>query len=109
MNVRLKLVPVQIQITEKAKATLIRQAGERGVSMTRWANQLFDAGFAAACAREKSMPSTDADLDAIVGAVLLLREREKWDTPTLAQALGVPEATIDRILDGWQIYRLEQA
>lgn len=109
MTLRMKLVPIQIQVTEKAKATLIRQAEARDLSMTRWANQLFDAGFAAACAREKSLPGTDADLDAIVGAAMLLREREKWDVPALAQALGVSEQTIDRIIDGWQIYRLQQA
>lgn len=109
MTFRSKMVGVQISITEKAKQTLDRQARERGVSSTLWASQLFDAGFAAVCAREKSLPGTDADLDAIVGAVLLLREREKWDPEMLAKSLGVSEETIIRIIDGWQIYRLEQA
>lgn len=109
MTFRSKMVGIQISVPERAKATLDRQAAQRGISTSLWASQLFDAGFAAACAREKSMPSTDADLDAIVGAALLLREREKWDVETLARSPGVPEATIDRILDAWQVYRLEQA
>lgn len=109
MTFRPKMVGVQISVTAKAKETLDRQASARGISTVLWASQLFDAGFAAACAREKSMPGTDADLDAIVGAVLLLREREKWDTASLAQALGISEPTVVRILDAWKTYRAGQA
>ncbi|MDB5552111.1 MAG: helix-turn-helix protein [Rhizobium sp.] len=109
MTFRSKMVGIQISVPERAKQTLDRQAASRGLSTSLWAGQLFDAGFAAVCAREKSMPATDADLDAIVGAALLLRERENWDVPALAQALGVPEAVVDRILDAWQIHRLERA
>lgn len=101
----LKMTPIQITVSERAKETLARQAQARGLSMTKWANHLFDAAFLSACAREKSMPGTDADLDAIVGATLLLRAREKWDTATIARSLGVSEPTIVRILDAWREYR----
>ncbi|OLP56651.1 hypothetical protein BJF92_11205 [Rhizobium rhizosphaerae] len=99
------LVAMTIYVPEQALPTLDRQGRARGLSRTQWAGQLFDAGFAAACAREKSMPVLDSDLDAILGATLLLRAREGWDVPALAKALGVPEATIERILDGWSDYR----
>lgn len=104
----LKMTPIQITVSERAKATLTRQAQERGLSLSKWSNQLFDAAFAAACAREKSMPATDADLDAVVGAALLLRAREQWDTATLAQSLGVSEPTVVRILEVWKDYRAGQ-
>ncbi len=105
MTFRSKMVGIQFSVPEKAKATLDRQARERGIATSLWASQLFDMGFAAVCGREKSMPVADGDLDAIVGAVLLLREREKWDTASLAKSLGVSEPTVVRILDAWKLYR----
>lgn len=100
-----KMVGVTINVTAKAKDTLDRQAGQRGCASSLWASQVFDIGFAAICAREKSMPITDADLDAICGATLLLWARGDWDTARIAQGLGVPEATVSRVLDGWREYR----
>ncbi|UDF29342.1 UNVERIFIED_ORG: helix-turn-helix domain-containing protein [Roseateles sp. XES5] len=105
MTVRSKMVGISISVTEKAKQNLDRQARERGIGLSLWAGQLFDAAFASVCAREKSMPISDGDLDAIVGATLLLRARERWDTATIAQALGVSEPTVVRILDCWREYR----
>jgi hypothetical protein len=104
-----KMVGITLSVPEKAKQTLERQARERGVASSLWMGQVFDIGFAAICAREKSMPITDLDLDAIVGATLLLRAREKWDTATIAKGLGVSEPTIVRILDGWKTYRRAMA
>lgn len=103
-----KMTGVSLTVTERAKKALDRQAAERGLSSSQWAGQVFDIGFAAVCAREKSMPLGDGDLDAICGATLLLRAREKWNTAALGKALGVPEATIERILDGWRDYRRGQ-
>ena len=100
-----KHVAITINVPERAKLTLERQAHERGMATSLWTGQVFDLGFAAICAREKSMPITDPDLDAIVGATLLLRDREKWDTATIAKSLGVSEPTVVRILDGWREYR----
>lgn len=97
-------ISVTVNITKKAKETLDRQARERGCASSVWIGHVFDMGFAAVCAREKSMPITDADLDAIVGATLLLWSTE-WDTVDLAKGLGVPETTIIKILDGWREYR----
>ncbi|MBX4884002.1 hypothetical protein HJA90_10450 [Rhizobium bangladeshense] len=109
MTFRSKMVGIQLSVAEKAKATLDRQAKERGISTSVWAGQIFDMGFAAVCGREKSMPISDQDLNAIVGAVLLLRAKEKWDTATLAKSLGVSEPTVVRILDAWKTYRAGQA
>ena len=100
-----KMVGISVSIPEKAKAVIDRQAASRGVASSRWAGQIFDIGFAAVCAREKSMPVTDADLDAIAGATLILSVTDGWDIPKIARGLGVPEATVVRILDGWKIYR----
>jgi len=105
MTFRSKMVLMQITVSERAKATLDRQAQDRKIATAMWAGQIFDMGFAAVCGREKSMPVSDADLDAIVGAVLLLRAGEKWDTATLAKSLGVSEPTVVRILEAWKIYR----
>jgi hypothetical protein len=99
-----KLVGLTINVPEKAKATLDRQANERGVSSSLWVGQVFDMGFAAVCAREKSMPISDGDLDAITGATLLLQSTG-WKLGDIATGLGVPEATVKRILDGWKQYR----
>lgn len=100
-----KMVGLTLSVPERAKVTLDRQAQARGLASSLWANQVFDLGFAAVCAREKSMPITDGDLDAIVGATLLLTSDKEWDTATIAQALGVPEPTVVRILAGWSDYR----
>lgn len=100
-----KLVGITINVPEKAKLTLDRQAAERGCASSLWVGQVFDIGFAAICAREKSMPITDADLDAIVGGALLLWSRGDWDTASIALGLGVTEATVEKILGGWREYR----
>ena len=105
----MRQVGITISIPEKAKMTLDRQAAERGYSSSLWAGRVFDLGFAAICAREKSMPITDADLDAIVAGTLLLTSTKDWDTAEIAQALGVPEATVARILSVWWDYRRGQA
>lgn len=105
MAVRQRMVGITIQISEKAKATLDRQARERGVATSLHAGQMFDMGFAAFCAREKSMPVSDGDLDAIVGGTLLLWQAEKWSTAEIAKAMGVPETTVIRIRDAWKTYR----
>lgn len=99
-----KMVGISINVTAKAKDTLDRQAAKRGCASSLWASQVFDIGFAAICAREKSMPISDADLDALCGATLLLWARD-WDTAKIAKGLGVPEATVSRVLDGWREYR----
>ncbi len=103
-----KTVGITITIPEKARETIDRQARERGVGSSLWANQIFDMGFAAVCAREKSLPATDADLDAIVGAAGLLFYGERWDTARIAAGLGISEAVVDRILAGWKTYRRGQ-
>lgn len=100
-----KMVGLTVPVTERAKLTLDRQAAERGVSSSFWAGQVFDMGFAAVCAREKSMPISDADLDAVVGGTLLLLARKNWDCAAIAGALGVPDETVARILDAWRDYR----
>jgi len=103
-----KVVEIKINVPLKAKATLDRQARDRGCAPSLWANQIFDVGFAAICARERSMPITDGDLDAICAATLMLWAGPSWDTEAIAKALGVPEATVVRILDGWRQYRRGQ-
>lgn len=98
-------VGTTLSIPERAKEKLDRQAKQRGVGSSIWAGQVFDLGFAAVCAREKGMRVTDADLDAIVGATLLLWERGEWDSASIAKGLGVSEATVSRVLEGWRSYR----
>ncbi|MDB5522796.1 MAG: helix-turn-helix protein [Rhizobium sp.] len=108
MAARHKMVGLSVSITEKAKTMLDRQARERGIPSSMWSGQVFDVGFAAICAREKSMPIEDGDLDAIVGATLLLRSQKDWNTPDIAKQLGVPEGTVARILAVWRDYRCGQ-
>lgn len=99
-----KHIALTVNVPEIAKATLDRQAATRSLQPSVWAGQVFDIGFAAVCARERSMPITDSDLDAITSATLLLWSTS-WDTASIAKGLGVPETTIVRILDGWREYR----
>lgn len=105
---RQKMIGLTVNIPERAKLTIDLQARNRGISSSLWAGQVFDIGFAAICAREKSMPITDADLDAIVSATALLWSRSEWDIAEIAKCVGVPEATVVRILDGWKEYRRGQ-
>ncbi|MBZ5760260.1 hypothetical protein LAV84_06825 [Rhizobium sp. VS19-DR104.2] len=100
-----RMVGLSLSVSEKAKMTLDRQARQRGLHSSQWAGQIFDMGSAAVCARDKSMPVLDKDLDAIVGATLLLLEAKKWDTATIAKGLGVPEPVVVKILTGWRDYR----
>lgn len=100
-----KLVGIQINVSAKAKETLDRQARERGIASSLWASQCFDIGFAAACAREKGMPVSDGDLDAICGATLLLKFGKSWKPDEIAKGLGVDEAVVKQILAGWKVYR----
>ena len=97
-------ISVTVNITKKAKETLDRQARERGCASSVWMGHVFDMGFAAVCAREKSMPVSDADVEAIVGATLVLWS-DKWNTADMAKGLGVAEPVIIKILDGWREYR----
>lgn len=108
MTKMFKMVGIAINIPLQAKETIDRQARARGIASSLWANQIFDMGFAAVCAREKSAPITDADLDAIVGATALLFYGKQWDTARIAAGLGVSEAIVDRILAGWKTYRRGQ-
>lgn len=102
-------VGIMINVPERAKLTLDRQAAERGLSSSLWAGHVFDLGFGAICAREKSMPISDGDLDALVGGTLLLMARGEWDNDGIADMLGVPPATVTKILDVWGSYRRGQA
>lgn len=99
------MVGITLTVPERAKETLDKQAAARGMTSSRWTGLVFDMGFAAICAREKSLPIIDADLDAIVGATLLLTSEKGWDTASLSKKLGVSEAVVSRILDGWREYR----
>lgn len=105
MRQHTRLVGLSVPITERAKLTLQRQAAERAMSSATWGGLVFDMGFAAVCAREKSMPGTDADLDAVVAGTLLLTSTGDWDTDEICRALGVSEATVVRLLDVWRNYR----
>lgn len=100
-----KLVGLTLTVPERAKETLDKQARARGMTTSQWAGLVFDMGFAAICARDKSMPIADDDLDAIVGATLLLKTEKNWSTADVAKKLGVSEAVVSRILDGWRDYR----
>jgi hypothetical protein len=98
------MIGISLTVPMAAKLTLDRQAAARGIASSLWIGQVFDVGFGAVCAREKSMPISDGDLDALVGATLLLQS-ENWHPEKIAKGLGVPRATITRILDGWKKYR----
>lgn len=104
MALHQKLVGISLNVPVKAKQTLDRQAAQRGLASSMWIGQVFDVGFAAICARERSMPISDGDLDAIVGATLLLTAKD-WNAERIAAGLGVPKATIERVLAGWKTYR----
>ncbi len=56
-----KMIGIAIQIPERAKAALERQGARTRHRLQSVAGQVFDMGFAAVCAREKSMPIADAD------------------------------------------------
>jgi hypothetical protein len=100
-------IPVTIKVPPRAHQRLFEAATARGyASAATYAQLLFEAGFAARVSQERGQPATDAELDMQVRLVFACAGQA--DRAAIARATGVPEARVERILDGLRALRIEQ-
>jgi hypothetical protein len=94
---------VNISVDSRVYDNLARRAKEKGLPVSTYATQLFEAAYAAGVGREQNIPVSDAELDEQVRAVFCLAG--EFDTATISKALGVPESLVVKVLDGWRQQR----
>ncbi|MEP9389626.1 hypothetical protein [Mesorhizobium sp. KR9-304] len=90
---------IYMQVDPKVHENLARRAKAKGMSVTGYAQLLFEAAYAARIERERENPASDAELDRQVRAVFCLAG--EFDAATIAKALGVPKTFVDKVLAGW--------
>ena len=93
-------ISVVIKIPPRGHQRLHEMAKVKGYRAAAYAQMLFDAAFAARIGQERAAPVSDTELDEQVRAVLCLAGQ--FDVPAIAQALGLSEALVGKILDGWR-------
>jgi hypothetical protein len=100
-------IPVTIKVPPRAHQRLFEAARERGyASAAAYAQLLFEAGFAARVGQERGQPAIDAELDMQVRLIFACAGQA--DRAAIARATGVPEARVERILEGLRALRIEQ-
>jgi len=99
-------ISVTIKVAAKAHQRLFEAAKARGYrSAAAYAQILFDAGFAARVGQERGEPVTDDELDRQVRLVFACAGQ--GDTAAIARATGIPEARVERILEGFRTLKRE--
>lgn len=91
---------VNFSIEDRAFATLERLAGQHGYKPTSYAKMLFEAAFAS-----RLQVQVDRGIDDQVAVAIVLHGAKK-DSATIAQAVGLSEATVIRIIDAWRSERI---
>lgn len=87
-------------VLPKTHEAVSRRAKELGQSPTAYAKMLFEAGFAARIGQERDAPLDDTELDEQVRLVFACAGQ--GNTASIAKSIGVPEARVVKILDGWR-------
>lgn len=88
--------PVHLKVYD----TMAQRAAVMNVRPAEYARRLFEAAYAVRCAQEKGERHDDGELDMHVRLVFLMADCE---LDFIAEALGIGEATVARILEGWRI------
>ena len=87
--------PVSFEVPQKVYDTMAQRAGVMNVRAAEYARRLFEAAYAV---RE------DRELDEKVRLVFLMADCE---TDYIAEALGIGEGLVARIIQGWRIVAAE--
>jgi hypothetical protein len=92
-------VPRQINfsVDDRVYSKLEKMAAEKSMATSRYAAVLFEAAYAARC----GFAQGDVELEAAVARSVLLGAAGS-DTATIAKAVGLSEATVDRIRHAWR-------
>jgi hypothetical protein len=96
-------ISVTIKLPPRAHQRLHEMAKAKGYPIATYAQLLFDAAFSARVGQERGQPASDAEMDELVKAVFCLAGQV--NVKAIAKATGVPEKTVQRILDGWRQHR----
>jgi hypothetical protein len=91
---------VNFQVEDRVYVKLLELGQEQRLTATAYAKVLFEAAYSA-----RWHKSGDIELEAKVGCALVLHAARR-DTTEIAQALGLSESTVVRIIDA---YRTERA
>lgn len=94
------LKPLSFSVHPKVYDNLARRAAVLNIRPAEYARRLFEAAYAVRCAHEKGERHEDRELDGQVRLVFLMADCEG---EFIAEALGLRDATVARILDGWRI------
>lgn len=106
MALAAQLVPVTVKLLPKQHQRLHEEAKRHGYAPSTYAQLLFEAAFAARMGQISEKPASDAELDHQVRQALILAGI--GDTSEIAQATGLSEATVDRILSAWREMRRDR-
>lgn len=108
MHVQQKTAPVSLAIPVPMYAALVKRAAPLNIRPSEYAHRLLNAAWAARVSDERGEESGDAALDRQVKQTFLLADCEP---EFIANALGIPQARVERILDGWrtELGRTERA
>jgi len=95
------MTPVTISLTLEGRmaAAIQQRAKTMGKTMSHYVRLLVDGAYAARIAGERDGTSGDAELDRQVKQVFLLADCEP---EFIAQALGMEQGRVERILEGWK-------
>lgn len=96
-------ISITIKVPPRGHQRLHEMAKAKGYRAAAYAQMLFEAAFAARIGQERGAPVSDTELDEQVRAVLCLAGQ--FDVPAIARALGLSEALVSKILDGWRSAR----
>lgn len=92
-----RMVNIACRVPPIVHQRIGEMAAKANMPLSTYAAILLQAAYAA---RVKP-PSGDRDLDASVALVAVLWAEQR-DTAQIAAALGLAEATVVRIIDGWR-------
>lgn len=95
----MQTVQIMFSVPALVHTNLAKRANFLNIRPAEYARRLFEAAYASRIADERGTSSEDAALDNQVRQVFLLADCEP---PHIAETLGMPEARVTRILDGWR-------
>jgi hypothetical protein len=93
------MMQLTIPVSPKVYSALRERADRHELKPWQYAQRLFDAAWLARVTAERGEEQPDAELDAQVKQVFLLADCDAGD---VAAQLGIPEARVARILEGWR-------
>lgn len=99
-------VQVSLSIDHARYRAIADRAAVLGYKPSRYIGMLVDAAYLARVTREKGVEPEDRELDSAVQRVFLLADCEP---EFIAQATGLAQSLVEKILDGWRTIGAELA